>query len=96
MIEKLTLLDEYQWPLDSVNDDGDSLLHIAAKTGDEELLDFCIGVGIDINATHHKSATSGLVTATATAISLGRTLCSYQIEITNEKGSAPAPPESPV
>jgi uncharacterized protein (TIGR00369 family) len=43
-------------------------------------------VGIDINATHHKSATSGLVTATATAISLGRTLCSYQIEITNEQG----------
>ena len=43
-------------------------------------------VGIDINATHHKAATSGLVTATATAISLGRTLCSYEIEIKNEQG----------
>ncbi|MFM7861069.1 MAG: hotdog fold thioesterase, partial [Candidatus Nanopelagicaceae bacterium] len=43
-------------------------------------------VGIDINATHHKSATSGVVTAVATAISLGRTLCSYNIEITNEAG----------
>ena len=43
-------------------------------------------VGIDINATHHKSATSGVVTAVATAISLGRTLCSYNIEITNDAG----------
>jgi uncharacterized protein (TIGR00369 family) len=43
-------------------------------------------VGVDINATHHKSATSGIVTGVATAITLGKTLCSYQIEITNEKG----------
>jgi uncharacterized protein (TIGR00369 family) len=43
-------------------------------------------VGVDINATHHKSATSGLVTGVATAISLGKTLCCYQVEITNDKG----------
>ena len=43
-------------------------------------------VGVDINATHHKSATSGIVTGVATAITLGKTLCSYQMEITNEKG----------
>ena len=43
-------------------------------------------VGVDINATHHKTATKGLVTAVATAISLGRTLCSYNVEITNEDG----------
>ncbi|KRO49718.1 MAG: aromatic compound degradation protein PaaI [Actinobacteria bacterium BACL4 MAG-120820-bin23] len=43
-------------------------------------------VGVDINATHHKSATSGIVTAVATAISLGKTLCSYNVEIKNEKG----------
>ena len=43
-------------------------------------------VGVDINATHHKSARSGYVTAVATAISLGRTLCSYEIAITNEDG----------
>jgi 1,4-dihydroxy-2-naphthoyl-CoA hydrolase len=43
-------------------------------------------VGVDINATHHKSATSGMVTAVATAITLGKTLCSYNVEITNEKG----------
>ena len=43
-------------------------------------------VGIDINATHHKSATEGLVTAVATAVSLGKTLCSYDVVITNEMG----------
>ena len=43
-------------------------------------------VGIDINATHHKSATAGIVTGVATAISLGKTMCSYEIVITNEKG----------
>ena len=43
-------------------------------------------VGVGINATHHKSATKGFVTGTATAISLGKTMCSYQIEIENEDG----------
>jgi uncharacterized protein (TIGR00369 family) len=43
-------------------------------------------VGVDINATHHKSATSGFVTAVATAVSLGKTLCCYEVEITNEAG----------
>jgi len=43
-------------------------------------------VGVDINATHHKSATSGLVTGVATAVSLGKTLCSWEIVITNDKG----------
>jgi len=43
-------------------------------------------VGVDINATHHKSATTGLVTGVATAISLGKTVCSWEIVITNEAG----------
>ncbi len=43
-------------------------------------------VGVDINATHHKSATSGFVTGVATAISLGKTLCSYEVVISNEAG----------
>jgi uncharacterized protein (TIGR00369 family) len=43
-------------------------------------------VGVDINATHHKSATSGVVTAVATALSLGKTLCCYDVVITNDKG----------
>ena len=43
-------------------------------------------VGVDINATHHRPARSGLVTAVATPISLGKTLCSYEIVLTNEAG----------
>ncbi|MEI6217036.1 MAG: PaaI family thioesterase [Actinomycetes bacterium] len=43
-------------------------------------------VGVDINATHHKSATAGIVTAVATAISLGKTLCCYEVVISNDKG----------
>lgn len=41
-------------------------------------------VGLDINATHHRSAESGLVTGTATAISLGRRVTSHQIVIRDE------------
>ncbi|MEI6038968.1 MAG: PaaI family thioesterase [Actinomycetes bacterium] len=43
-------------------------------------------VGVDVSATHHKSATSGLVTGVATAISLGKTLCCYEVVITNDNG----------
>jgi 1,4-dihydroxy-2-naphthoyl-CoA hydrolase len=45
-----------------------------------------VPVGVDINATHHRSATSGVVTAVATAIHLGRTSASYEIVITDEAG----------
>lgn len=43
-------------------------------------------VGVDINATHHKSSRDGLVTATATAIRLGRMVCSHEVVITNDDG----------
>jgi len=43
-------------------------------------------VGIAISASHHKSATYGVVTAVATAVTLGKTLCTYNVEITNDKG----------
>ena len=43
-------------------------------------------VGVDINATHHKSAMSGNVTGVATAVSIGKTLCVYEVVITNEQG----------
>ena len=43
-------------------------------------------VGIEISASHHKSATQGYVTAVATAVTLGKTLCTYNVEITNDKG----------
>jgi uncharacterized protein (TIGR00369 family) len=45
-----------------------------------------IAVGIEISATHHRSATSGHVTATATSISLGRTLATYEIVIVDDEG----------
>ncbi|HSU02112.1 MAG TPA: hotdog fold thioesterase [Nocardioides sp.] len=45
-----------------------------------------VAVGVDINATHHRAATSGTVTGVATAVHLGRTSTSYEIVITDERG----------
>ena len=45
-----------------------------------------IVVGVDINATHHRAARGGLVTGVATPISLGRTLCSWEVVISDEGG----------
>ncbi|MDR8409504.1 hotdog fold thioesterase [Nonomuraea sp. 3-1Str] len=45
-----------------------------------------IAVGIEINATHHRSATSGHVTGVATRLHGGRTLATYHIEITDDQG----------
>ncbi|MEU0269679.1 hotdog fold thioesterase [Nocardioides sp. NPDC006303] len=45
-----------------------------------------VAVGVDINATHHRSATSGIVTGTATAIHLGRSSAAYEVVITDERG----------
>ena len=44
-------------------------------------------VGLDINATHHRSARSGLVTGVATAIRLGRTVTSHEVVVTDEDGN---------
>jgi len=43
-------------------------------------------VGIEISASHSKSATKGKVTGVATAISLGKTLTVHEIVVTNEDG----------
>ncbi|MEZ7996182.1 MAG: PaaI family thioesterase [Aquiluna sp.] len=43
-------------------------------------------VGIEINATHHSSATEGVVTGTCTAVKLGRSLTSHEIKVTDEAG----------
>ncbi|MEU8120019.1 hotdog fold thioesterase [Spirillospora sp. NPDC049024] len=45
-----------------------------------------IAVGIEINATHHRSATEGYVTAVATQVHGGRTLATYDIVITDDQG----------
>jgi uncharacterized protein (TIGR00369 family) len=44
-----------------------------------------IAVGIEINATHHRAATEGFVTATATRLHGGRTLATYEIVITDDQ-----------
>ena len=43
-----------------------------------------LAFGVDINATHHRSAASGWVTGTATALRLGRTVVSYEVVITDD------------
>jgi len=45
-----------------------------------------IAVGIEINATHSRSITAGLVTATCTALSLGRTLATHEIVMRDDQG----------
>lgn len=45
-----------------------------------------VGVGVDINATHHRGATAGTLTGTATAIHLGRTSAAYEIVILDDRG----------
>jgi uncharacterized protein (TIGR00369 family) len=44
-----------------------------------------ISVGVDVNATHHRAATSGLVTGVATPLHLGRSMASYEVVITDEQ-----------
>jgi len=45
-----------------------------------------LAVGVDINATHHRSARDGVVTGTATAVHLGRSSACYEVVITDEQG----------
>lgn len=44
-------------------------------------------VGIEVNASHSKSATEGWVTGVCTALSLGRTLTLHEIVISDEAGN---------
>lgn len=43
-------------------------------------------MGLDINSTHHRGVRSGFVTATATAISEGRSIAAYDIVIVDDEG----------
>jgi uncharacterized protein (TIGR00369 family) len=45
-----------------------------------------LAVGIEINATHTRSATSGWVTGVCTPIHLGRTLTTHEIAVTDDHG----------
>lgn len=43
-------------------------------------------MGIEISATHHRGVTSGRLTGSATSAHLGRTLATYDVVITDERG----------
>lgn len=45
-----------------------------------------LSVGVDINATHHRSARSGTVTGVATPIHLGRTSACWEVVVSDEQG----------
>jgi 1,4-dihydroxy-2-naphthoyl-CoA hydrolase len=45
-----------------------------------------LSVGVDINATHHRAATSGTVTGVATAVHLGRSFATYDVAISDDRG----------
>ena len=44
-----------------------------------------IAVGIELNCTHHRSATRGLVTAVCTPLHVGRTVSSFEIVLRDER-----------
>jgi uncharacterized protein (TIGR00369 family) len=43
-------------------------------------------VGLDLNCTHHRAVTEGVVTGIATPITEGRTIASYDIRMTDDAG----------
>lgn len=45
-----------------------------------------VAVGIEINASHSRSATEGIVTGVCTPVHLGRTLTTHEIVVTDESG----------
>lgn len=45
-----------------------------------------IAVGVELNCTHHRSATEGQVTAVCTPLHVGRTMSSFEIVISDERG----------
>lgn len=45
-----------------------------------------VAVGMDLNATHHRSVREGWVRGTATALHLGRRTAAYEIAVEDESG----------
>jgi uncharacterized protein (TIGR00369 family) len=45
-----------------------------------------VAVGIEVNASHSRGVSSGVVTAVCTALSLGKTLATHEIVISDEEG----------
>lgn len=46
-----------------------------------------IAVGVDLNITHHRPASGGLVSGIATAIYLGRTVATYGVQVADSDGA---------
>jgi 1,4-dihydroxy-2-naphthoyl-CoA hydrolase len=44
-----------------------------------------LAVGLEISASHHRAVRRGTVTGVATAVHLGRSVATYQIEVTDER-----------
>lgn len=51
-----------------------------------QTVDRPFAVGVDINATHHKAARSGLVTGIATPVHRGRAVATFEVVIEDEAG----------
>ncbi|GIF24772.1 uncharacterized protein (TIGR00369 family) [Actinoplanes tereljensis] len=51
-----------------------------------QTVDRPFAVGVDINATHHRGARSGIVTGVATPVHRGRTMATYEVVITDDSG----------
>lgn len=45
-----------------------------------------IAVGVDLSATHHRAVRDGWVTGVATPLSLGRSVASYEIVVSDDEG----------
>jgi uncharacterized protein (TIGR00369 family) len=45
-----------------------------------------VAMGIEINASHSRPASSGYVIGTATAVTLGKTLTVHEVAVTDEQG----------
>ena len=45
-----------------------------------------LAVGIEVNASHSRSAVGGVVTGTCTALNLGKSLTVHEIVVTDEQG----------
>ncbi|MEU0965916.1 hotdog fold thioesterase [Streptomyces sp. NPDC005917] len=45
-----------------------------------------VAVGVEVSATHHRSARNGTVRGSAQAVHLGSSMATYNVELTDERG----------
>lgn len=49
-----------------------------------------VAIGVDLNITHHRSVTAGMVSGTAQPLHLGRTTATYSVTVSDESGATVA------